>query len=258
MQTISINFIVPGSWEEMSDKQLRYVYQLLADNFGTDEIKTLFLLKWSGTKVIGRQDSSPSEATPSVTGSYLVKLGKQMFELTPLTLAELLVNLDWLGATPTSPVRPSKMNRRQALAADFQGVPFETFIVCDNYFQGYLQTQQDYLLYEIGRVVYQDAKMKFLPWQRIAIFYWMVALKDLFARQFPEFFQPAGSASDGNLLGKTPSSVEASMNAQIRALTKGDVTKEAEVLALDTWRALTELNAQAREYKVLNAKMQSK
>lgn len=248
MQTIFINFIVPGSWEEMSDKQLRYVYQLLADNFGTDEIKTLFLLKWSGTKVIGRQES----------GSYLVKLGKNLFELTPLTLTELLVNLDWLGATPTSPVRPSKMNRRQALAADFQGVPFETFIVCDNYFQGYLQTQQDYLLDEIGRVVYQDEKLKFLPWQRIAIFYWMVALKDLFARQFPEFFQPAGSASDGNLLGTTPSSVEASMNAQIRALTKGDVTKEAEVLALGTWRALTELNAQAREYKELNAKMQSK
>lgn len=248
MQTISINFIVPQGWHELSDKQLRYVYQLLANEFATDEVKTLCLLQWSGTKVIGRQDS----------GAYLLKKGKILFEVTPLTLAELLVNLDWLGATPTSPVRPSKMNRRQALAADFQGVPFETFIVCDNYFQGYLQTQQDYLLDEIGRVVYQDEKLKFLPWQRIAIFYWMVALKDLFARQFPEFFQPAGSASDGNLLGTTPSSVEASMNAQIRALTKGDVTKEAEVLALDTWRALTELNAQAREYKELNAKMQSK
>ena len=45
------------------------------------------------------------------------------------------------------------------------------------------------------------------------------------------------------------------MNAQIRALTKGDITKEAEVLALDTHRALTELNAQAREYKELNAKI---
>lgn len=110
-----------------------------------------------------------------------------MFELTPLTLAELLVNLDWLGATPTSPVRSSKMNRRQAFAADFQGVPFETFIVCDNYFQGYLQTQQHYLLDEIGRVVYQAAKLKFQPWQRIAIFYWVIALKDLFGRQFPEF-----------------------------------------------------------------------
>ena len=44
----------------------------------------------------------------------------------------------------------------------------------------------------------------FQPWQRIAIFYWMVALKDLFARQFPDFFQPAGSASDGPRLGTNP------------------------------------------------------
>ena len=29
MQTISINFIVPQGWHELSDKQLRYVYQLL-------------------------------------------------------------------------------------------------------------------------------------------------------------------------------------------------------------------------------------
>ena len=44
------------------------------------------------------------------------------------------------------------------------------------------------------------------------------------------------------------------MNAQIRALTKGDVTKEQQVLALDTLRALTELDAQAREYEELKKK----
>ncbi len=48
------------------------------------------------------------------------------------------------------------------------------------------------------------------------------------------------------------------MNAQIRALTKGDITKEKEILSLDTWRALTELNAQAREYKELNAQLNKK
>lgn len=37
--------------------------QRIADNFSTDEVKTHFLLKWSGNKVIGRQDSSLSEAT---------------------------------------------------------------------------------------------------------------------------------------------------------------------------------------------------
>ncbi len=79
MQTISINFIVPLWWHKLSDKQLRYVYQLLADEFATDEIKTLCLLQWSGTKVIGKQDSG---------------ICKLLFEVTPLTLAELLPHLD--------------------------------------------------------------------------------------------------------------------------------------------------------------------
>ena len=35
------------------------------------------------------------------------------------------------------------------------------------------------------------------------------------------------------------------MNMQIRALTGGDITKEKEVLKMDCWRALTELDAKA-------------
>ena len=41
------------------------------------------------------------------------------------------------------------------------------------------------------------------------------------------------------------------MLAQIRALTSGDVTKEHGVLNVDTWTALAELNAKAREAKEL-------
>lgn len=247
MQTISINFIVPQGWHELSDKQLRYVYQLLANEFATDEVKTLCLLQWSGTKVIGRQDS----------GSYLLKRGKILFEVTPLTLAELLPHLDWLGSIPTVPVRLSKINRQHALPADFSEVPFETFIICDNLYQGYLSTQNDELLDQLGATLY-GKEIAFKPYERISIFYWFAALKDSFAQKYSDFFQPVAGAADGNLLGSSATSVEDAMNAQIRALTKGDVTKEAEVLALDTHRALTELNAQAREYKELNAKLQSK
>ena len=41
------------------------------------------------------------------------------------------------------------------------------------------------------------------------------------------------------------------MNAQIRALTKGDITKENTVLKMDVWRALTELDAQAADREEL-------
>lgn len=56
MQSININFIVPTGWHELTDKQLREVYSLIADNFSSDELKTLCLLRWSGTKVVGKQD----------------------------------------------------------------------------------------------------------------------------------------------------------------------------------------------------------
>lgn len=247
MQTISINFILPQDWQELGDKQLRYVYELIAAEHTTDEIKTICLLRWSGTKVIGRQE----------TGSYILKKGKLLFEVTPVTLAELLPHLDWLGSLPTVPVRISKINRQQALPADFEGVPFETYIICDNLYQGYLSTQNDELLDQLGATLYGKS-MTFKPCERINIFYWFAALKETLSKKYSDFFQPiAEAATGGNLLGSATASVEDAMNAQIRALTKGDITKEAEVLALDTHRALTELNAQAREYKELNSKFNS-
>ena len=246
MQTISINFILPQNWQELGDKRLRYVYELIAAEHTTDEIKTICLLRWSGTKVIGRQE----------TGSYILKKGKLLFEVTPVTLAELLPHLAWLGSLPTVPVRLSKINRQQALPADFEGVPFETYIICDNLYQGYLATQDDNLLDELGATLYGKS-MTFKPCERINIFYWFASLKETLSKKYSDFFQPLAGVDDGNLLGSSAPSVEDAMNAQIRALTKGDITKEAEVLALDTHRALTELNAQAREYKELNSKLNS-
>lgn len=248
METISINFQLPASWSELSDKQLRYVYQLIAGDFSSDEIKTLCLLRWGSAKVIGRQDN----------GSYLLKKGNAIFEVTPLTIAELLPHFAWLGEMSAEPVRPSKIKHREGIAADFQNVPFETYIVVDNLYQGYLQTQSDDLLDELASVLYPGIKTPLAPDEHIAIFYWVASLKEFFARRYPDFLQPVSAQSGENLLGSSLPNVEEAMNAQIRALTKGDVTKESEILALDTWRALTELNAQAKEYQQLNAQLNSK
>ena len=246
MQTFNINFAVPSKWSELSDKQLRFVYQLIADGNDAAALQTLCLLQWGGAKVVGRQPS----------GAYLLKKGTFLFEVTPTTIAELLPHLAWLAEVPTAPVRLAKINRREAIAADFQGVPFETYIVCDNLYQGYLQTQDVSLLDELANVLYpSDKAFTPKPAERISIFYWMASLKDFFSRRFADFLQPVG-ADNANLLGGSPnyaSLLQEAMDAQIRALTKGDVTKEGEILQLDTWRALTELNAQAKEYKQLQA-----
>ena len=61
------------------------------------------------------------------------------------------------------------------------------------------------------------------------------------SRAFPNFFRKA-TADD-----VTELSVLQSINLQLRALTDGDVTKETEVKRVDCWRALTELDAKAKE-----------
>ena len=48
------------------------------------------------------------------------------------------------------------------------------------------------------------------------------------------------------------------MDSQIRALTKGDITKEDAVLSMPCHRALTELDALAREYDDLRTKYPNK
>ena len=66
---------------------------------------------------------------------------------------------------------------------------------------------------------------------------------------FPHFLKTIPSDSE-NLLGYTPPIGEVlrtAMNAQIRELTGGEITKEEAVLSMDTWRALTELDAKAKE-----------
>ena len=148
MQNISIYFQVPRGWHELVDKQLRYVYQFLASDcscqrgqrsnlfepmpsaaelgriqFSAVEIKTLYLLQWSHTKVIGKQPS----------GAYLLRKGKVLFEATPLTIAELPPALAWLDTVPHQPVRITRINRQNALPADFSEIPFDTFIICDHY-----------------------------------------------------------------------------------------------------------------------------
>lgn len=44
--------------------------------------------------------------------------GSFLFEVTPLSLAELLPHLAWLAQVPSAPIRLAKINRREAIAAN--------------------------------------------------------------------------------------------------------------------------------------------
>ena len=249
-ERIRVNLIVPKSWEKLSQEQLKYYFFVLTMCRSAAEVKTYCLCRWSGLEVL----------YPYGTG-FMCRHEQREFVLQPLQVAAAIQSLDWTDTLPTSPVRLERIGKYRALHADFQEVPFETFIICDNLYQGYLSAKDDQLLDDLARVLYQSAKVRPDAAERIGVFYWFASLKEMFARQFKHFFQPLSAHDDGNMFNQGKSQYEIiyhAVNAQIRALTKGDVTKEKEVLAIDTWRALTELDALAKEYEDFNKKYPNK
>ena len=249
-ERIRVNLIVPRSWEELSQEQLKYYFFVLTMCQSAAEVKTYCLCRWSGLEVL----------YPYGEG-FMCRHEQREFVLQPLQVAAAIQSLDWTDTLPTSPVRLERIGKHRALPADFQEVPFEKFIICDNLYQGYLSAKDDQLLDDLARVLYQSAKVKPDAAERIGVFYWFASLKEMFARQFKHFFQPLSAQSDGNMFDQSRSQYEIiyhAVNAQIRALTKGDVTKEKEVLAIDTWRALTELDALTKEYEDFNKKYPNK
>jgi len=108
------------------------------------------------------------------------------------------------------PTRPAKLKHRPGIAADFSKVPFELFIICDNLYQGYLQTQSDNLLDELASVLYPGIKTPLAPWKRIAVFYWFTSLKSSLANRYSDFFSGNPETENGNLLTNSQFPVPAS------------------------------------------------
>ena len=237
------NLSLPKDWQSLSDSQLQYFFTQLSHDLPMEEILTLCLYKWADLRVLCKTHD----------GSYLVKRRRKQKQESTLTIRQVqaaTASLDFLRQFAPLPVRISKIGRAAAIAADFQGVPFSTFISADNYYQGFLHTKNINILKCAAPLLYPKVKQRKLTTAHLfCIFYWIASLKQYFARQFRHFLT-SSPIEPTNLLGDSPNiaeEVKNAMNAQIRALTGGDITKEKAVLDMDTWRALTELDAKAKE-----------
>lgn len=241
METKIFDIKLPTSWAELSDKQLLLIFNLFARDLSAAEVKTLCLMKWNRLKVLA-----------SLPGHRFIikKKGEHEVTLSARQIQQATTVLDFLNSFAPVPVRISRIGRHKAIAADFEKVPFEQYLYVDNLFQGYLNTQQDHLLVQMAQVLYGSDKVKPTPAHLVGIFYWMAALKQYFAQLFNNFYQPAPTDNGGSLGDEQTDlfkQLRDSTNAQIRALTGGDITKEATIMKMDTWRALTELDAKAKE-----------
>ncbi|MBQ9218393.1 MAG: hypothetical protein IJ160_09515 [Muribaculaceae bacterium] len=214
---------------DLTDKQLRYVFVLLAQGYTATEVKAYCLHRWAGLKVLhrygnngwacrhGKQEfrsSRNSGCVSAILNKFRLRSTCTEFFLAAEQVERATHALGWLDNVPIMPVRIARIGRHRAVLADFEGVPFETFIVCDNLYQGYLATKQDELLDELASHLYsskfrveslgfRDLLGRLIPpyilhftqTERISVFYWLASLKGFLAKVFKHFFQPAAGAS---------------------------------------------------------------
>lgn len=225
----TIEIKIPTSWGALTDRQLCYLASLTAmELLNADEVKTLFL-------------------TRMLTPKVRYKLGDAA------ALAELLPELDWMDTPPEEPIRPHALRGIEAVDAHLSGVPFSHYLQIENYYQGYLQTQEPEALEALMPLLYPgwDGK-RMHETEHVLVLWWLVGLKTAYTQLFPALF--SRTAPTGN---NQPDMREL-MLAEIRALTGGDVTKNEAVLHADTMDALAELNAKAREAREMNEHLNKK
>lgn len=233
-----LNFSLPDTWEKLTQWQLWYICYAMV-NFDGTTAKTYIFLRFLGIRVLKK------EVDGWVCDAMLKK--NIYFFLENWQIQSFIKVLDFIGNPGANPVRLEKVGELQAVDALLHGISFGDYLSLENLYQGYLQTNRQELLRKMARMLYVDKQgnhpdeVSFPDAELLSVFIWYVAIKNRFTIAFPCFF---GKAGDGT--GDIPNMADV-MNAQIRALTGGDVTKENEVLSMDCWRALTELNEKARE-----------
>ena len=220
---------LPTTWSALTDPQLHYLCTLLAFQRHTpDEIRALLIIR------IARLTQ------------YACK------RIKPYTIVDAMQCLDFIEQPPTTPISYAEIDHVKALPPDLHQVPFTTYLQVENYYQAYLQSQHPQPLLAIAHQLYPGIRrQKLQPDEQYMLLLWLIGLKTHYTHLFPHLFR---QATDQGSEQPDPRQV---MNAQIRALTAGDITKTAAVLQSDTLTALTELDAkaaEAQEYEKLRIK----
>ena len=228
----ALNLTAPKSWSELSQSQL-------------DFLLVYCLFRWNGVKVI----------TPYADGWLVAHDGRELV-ISSVDVAAATAFLSWTAELPSEPVRLDRVDGADAVEASLgDDFSFDDWLSCEALWQGYQVVKNSEFLRQMAEILYRKPGISLKEHESVGIFYWWAGLKSECNRLYPNFLQPA---EPGTAVEPTQDMIRRNMDAQIRALTKGDITKEELILAMPAHRALTELDALAREYDELNRKYPTK
>lgn len=251
---MELNLSVPSSWSELTQPQLRTLLMAVASaNLHASATRTSRLrvavrciLVWNGLRSLG------SDSHVCV----LRKEGRE-YPVSVTDIAAVAGSLEWISSLPETPVRLDVIDGAKAAEPDIEDLTFNDYLSCETLWQVWQTALDDDILVRMARILYRKPDIRMKPYETVSIFYWWAGVKNLLTARYHDFFRPA-PVKYGADVRPDPDTLRRNMDAQIRALTKGDITKEDTVLAMPVHRALTELDALAREYEELDRKYPQK
>lgn len=247
-----MDIAMPKAWNELTQEQLRYVYYAMY-NFPGVQAYTYIFFRLVALKVVKR-----------IPDFVVAKVGTRLFRHRRVVIPKCQIDwavssLAWLHEENDCPTPLERIGQFRAIDAQWHGLSFENYLIVENYYQGFLQTHNLELIRTAAKYLYAPrwllnrGRVPAKDYELFSIVHWIASMKRRFAVSFPNFFRRVNSAADGAMPDMT-----AVMNGQIRALTDGDITKEERVLDMSCWRALTELDAKAKEYQEMKQKYGNK
>lgn len=246
----NIELSAPQSWRELTQEQLRYVFFLLATFADMTVVKTYMFVRFTGISILCKNRYGWKCAYKPEG-----KRRHEAFYLAPWQINSFIKQLSWVDSTETMDNRLDVVQDLQAVHPLLQEdpetkrvIPFGDYLCMEQQYQLFNSTRNEQHIDKLASFLYRHpdfsrpSQLSLTQGERLATLAWFAHIKHVMSFAFKHFFRKVNDERDISEL-----SVLESINTQIRALTDGDVTKEQQVKQTDCWRALTELDAKARE-----------
>lgn len=238
----NLSVSVPVSWDKLSFKQFRYICQLFVQPIPAFSFDSILFLKLADISVLGNCDN----------GKVLVSHNKKFYIVDKNLFAVAPDFIGWVHQVADLFQLSFVLRKvhKSAVDLNLQSFSFADFLSSDSFFSGYVETNNQELGDRLVKKLFPKIR-RVKAWHRSAAVIWFSAVKKYIISRFPELYGEQDKSDLFSSVNMSPAALREQIDSMIRALSKGDITIEEKVLAAPMYRALTELNQLAKEYREL-------
>jgi len=255
-----LNITLPGSWAELSEKQLYFVSKLLYMEVPELELLTRCFLEFAGITILSKDPEIviTDDATEGELCYWFKKSGTGRFYLDVDMATTLIHHLDFLVTEITLFKNPAKIGKYAGCNFKLYGISLEEWLVVDQMYIGYAKTRRVEFLDNMLAVLYhlpgekwdeqtnlatRAARFKSMPeYTRYIVFLWYTSCKLWLKGKYFYLF-------DSSDTGDASQSANDYVMSLISSLNEGNVANNPQIKHTPCHEVFYELNRKIEKAK---------